>query len=69
MAHILLKLPDSFDSLMLDHWPQWIARFDQFHAAAGLAVNANKKQINMLLYCMDEGASAVLASTNITADE
>ena len=35
----------------------------------GLAADSDEKQVNMLLYCMGEGATAVLASTNITAEE
>ena len=54
---------------MPDHWPRSIARFGQFRPAAGVAAEADEKHINTLLYCMGEGVSAVLASTNITADK
>ena len=35
----------------------------------GLAADSDEKLVNTLLYCMGEGAAAVLASTNITAEE
>ena len=69
MAQILLKPPDSFNFQTPDDWPQWIARFVQFRAAADLAADSDKKQVNTQLYCMGEGAAAVLASTNITVEE
>ena len=69
MAQILLKPPDSFNFQTPDDWPRWIARFVQFRAAAGLAADLDEKQVNTQLYCMGEGAAAVLASTNITAEE
>ena len=69
MAQILLKPPDSFNFQTPDDWPRWIARFVQFRAAAGLAADSDEKQVNTLLYCMGEVAAAVLASTNITAEE
>ena len=69
MAQILLKPPDSFNFQTPDDWPRWIARFVQFRAAACLAADSDEKQVNTLLYCMGEGAAAVLASTNITAEE
>ena len=64
-----MKPPDSFSFQTPDDWPRWIARFVQFRAAAGLAADSDEKQVNTLLYCMGEGAAAVLASTNITAEE
>ena len=69
MAHVLLKTQDPFNFQTPDDWPQWIARFNQFREAAGLAEESNEKQVNTLLYCMGEGASSVLASTNLTSDE
>ena len=69
MAQVLLKPPDPFNFQTPDDWPQWIARFNQFREAAGLAAESNEKQVNTLLYCMGEGVSSVLASTNITSDE
>ena len=69
MAQILLKPLDSFNFQTSDDWPRWIARVVQFRAAAGLAAVSDEKQVNTLLYCMGEGAAAVLASTNITVEE
>ena len=69
MAQVMLKPPDSFNFQMPDDWPRWIARFDKFRAAAGLAEDSDEKQVNTLLYCMGEGAAAVLALSNITAEE
>ena len=69
MAQVLLKPPNPFNIQTPDDWPQWIARFNQFREAAGLAEESNEEQVNTLLYCMGEGASSVLASTNITSDE
>ena len=58
MSQILLKPPDSFNFQTPDDWPRWIARFAQFRAAAGLAADSDdEKQVNTLLYCMDEGAA------------
>ena len=67
MAQILLKPPDSFNFQTPDDWPRWIARFVQFRAAC--SGPSDEKQVYTLLCCMGEGAAAVLASTNITAEE
>ena len=48
MAQVLLKPPDPFNFQTPDDWPQWIARFNQFREAAGLAEESNEKQVNTL---------------------
>ena len=56
MAQVLLKPPDPLNFQTPDDWPLWIARFNQFREAAGLAEESNEKQVNTLHYCMGKGA-------------
>lgn len=69
MALLNLQPPGQFDFKNPDEWPRWKRRFEQYRHASGLAEDGPEKQISTLLYCIGENAEAVLASTNVTADE
>ena len=69
MAQLRLEPPTPFNFRTPDEWPKWKKRFEQFREASGLAADANKKQVNTLLYCLGEEAEGVLTSTNVTEDE
>lgn len=69
MASIRLDPPAQFDFSKPDEWPKWKRRFQQYQSTAGLATEDETRQVDTLLYCMDEEADSVLTSTNIRADD
>ena len=52
-----------------DKWPQWRCHCEQFRASSGLQDASASKQVNILLYCLEEEAKSMLKSTNITEEE
>ena len=58
MAQIQLQPPTPFDFKNPDDWLHWKRQFQQF---PGLAKEDQQKQVGTLLYCLGEGAEAVLA--------
>lgn len=68
-AQLQLKAPDSFDFKQPDNWPRWKKHFEQFRIASGLAAEDEQRKVNTLLYCLEEEAEDILASTNIGADD
>jgi len=57
MGQIYFKHPDLLGFKSLEDWPQWKQYLEQFHVTSGLSNAAEVKQINVLLYLMDEDAS------------
>ena len=52
-----------------DEWTKWRKPFEQFRKTSKLVADTNTKQVNMLLYCLNEEVEGVLTSTHITEDE
>ena len=69
MAQLRLEPPAPFNFRILDDWPRWKRRFEQFRVASGLVSDGEVKQVNTLLYCVGEEAEAVLTSTNATEED
>ena len=69
MAQIQFKLPDLLSFKSLEDWPHWKQCFEQFRVTSGLVDEGAKKQVSALLYCLEEEAETVLASTNITDEQ
>ena len=69
MAQVRLQPPDPFNFKDPDDWLRWKRRFEQFRVASGLTEEGAEKQVSTLLYCLEEEADAVLASTNIKDDK
>ena len=63
MAHFQLA---PLDLKTTDDWQRWRRRFEQYHAASGLAKDNAKKQVSTLLYCIGEESESVLASSGMT---
>ena len=65
---IRLQPPDPFNFRNPDDWPHWKNRFQQFRDASGLSSESESKQVSTFLYCLEEEAESVLASTGTTQD-
>ena len=63
---VSLQPPPTFNFSLLDEWPKWRRRFEQFRVASGLVKEDEERQVNTLLYCLGEDADDVLTSTNIS---
>ena len=68
MAGIHFHPPEKFDFKQPDEWPRWLKRFEQFHIASGLSAESQARQVNTLLYCLEEEGENLLHSTNITEE-
>ncbi|KAL5467055.1 hypothetical protein EMCRGX_G031222 [Ephydatia muelleri] len=66
MADSRLVLPQPFDFRKPDEWPRWLRRFEQYRVASGLSTEDEGKQVNTLLYCLDEEAGEVFAACDAT---
>ena len=66
MAQIQFKPLDPLNFKSPEDCQCWKQRFKQFRVASGLVDENAKKQVNTLLYCLEEEAETVLPSTNIT---
>ena len=66
MASINLCPPAPFDFSKPEEWHKWKTRFEQFSLASGLSWKSGERQVSSLMYCMEENAEGVLATTNIT---
>ncbi len=69
MVKLALQPPGEFDFKNSDDWPCCKRRFELFRVVSGLSSESAEKQAHTLLYCLGEGADAVLTSTDITDEE
>ncbi|XP_062872210.1 uncharacterized protein K02A2.6-like [Trichomycterus rosablanca] len=52
-----------------EDWPKWIKRFESFRIASGLETQADKNQVNALIYAMGEEAEDILISLHLSPAE
>ena len=64
-----LQPPEPFNFSTPDEWGRWARRFEQFRMASGLYKEEEERQVNILLYCLGEGAEDVLCSTSLAVGE
>ena len=63
------KFSAPFDSSKPDDWPKWIKQFKQYRVASGLSKDYETRQVNTLLYCLEDEVEDVLSSTNISKED
>jgi len=68
-ANVSLKPPARFDFKLLDEWPKWKRRFQQYLTARGLDKEKDTQKVSTLLYGLREESDNVLTSTNISEHE
>ena len=68
MASMSFQPPAPFCFNKPDEWLKWKRRFEQFRVASGLSDKSDKRQANMLLYCLGADAEDILSTTNILTE-
>lgn len=68
MNQFQVSLPEKF-TFKADDWSKWIKRFERFRIALGLETQADKNQVNALIYTMGEEAEDILTSLHLSPQE
>ena len=62
MTTFQVAAPGQFNFSLLDEWPKWIWRFDQFCCTSGLSGREEENQVHTLIYSMGEEVDDILSS-------